>query len=242
MDEVGIQDTSAAYWRQQAEMAVASFRRKRLRAEYVPDRQAARERVLSLIPSGATIGRGDSITIEQIGVLPMLKRSGDHEVFDPYVWNEDGSNKVIGEERLRLKTRALTADVFLSGANAITLDGKVVATDSGGNRVAAMIFGPRKIIIVAGINKLVPDLDAALRRIHGIAAPMDLRHHATHHSRPEWLDIPCVKAGKCPDCAHAGRGCNFTIVIEGSRETPLHHSDDHTHRHNIILVGESLGF
>lgn len=242
MDETSIQETHNVYWRQQAEIAVANFRRKRLRAEYVPDRNAAREKVLSLIPPGATLGRGDSMSVDQIGVLPILRQSGDHEIFDPFERYEDGSLKVVGEARLDLQRRAMTADVFLSGANAITLDGKVVATDSTGNRVAAMIFGPKKIIIVAGVNKLVADLDAALERIHGIAAPMNLWHHAAYHRRPGWFEVPCVKAGKCVDCAHAERGCNFTIVIEGNRSTPPQHSDEHTHRHNILLVGESLGF
>ncbi|MBI2910255.1 MAG: lactate utilization protein [Chloroflexi bacterium] len=242
MDETSIQETNKVIWRHQAEIAVASLQRKRLRAEFVPDRNAAREKVLSLIPPGASIGRGDSITLDQIGVFDILKQSGDHEVFDPYERYENGTAKIKGEPRRDLQRRAMTADVFLSGANAVTLDGKVVATDSTGNRVAAMIFGPRKIIIVAGVNKLVPNLEAALERIHSIAAPMDFWHHATYHGFPGWLELPCVKAGKCPDCAHAERGCNFTIVIEGSRATPPQHSDEHTHRHHIVLVGEALGF
>lgn len=239
MNETGIQEGFDAYWRQKAETAVANFRRKRMRAEFVPDRQAAREKVLSLIPPGATIGRGDSLTLDQIGVMPVLKQSGDHELFDPFDWD---APPVVGEERVKLQRKAMAADVFLSGANAVTLDGRVVATDSTGNRVAPMIFGPKKIIIVAGVNKLVANLEAALERIHTIAAPVNFRQpYHSKRSLEEWSDLPCVKAGKCVDCAHGARGCNYTIIIEGSRDTPPSHTDEHEHRHNIILIGESLG-
>ncbi|MBI2910067.1 MAG: lactate utilization protein [Chloroflexi bacterium] len=239
VEELKTPDDINVYWRQQAEIAVANFRRKRLRAEYVPDRHAAREKVLSLIPPGASIGRGDSLTLDQIGVMPILKQSGKHEIFNPFDW--DGP-RVVGEARLDLQRRAMTADIFLSGANAITMDGRVVATDSTGNRVAPMIFGPKKIIIVAGVNKLVPNLEAAFKRIHSFAAPVNFRqHYHSERSRDEWSSLPCVKAGSCPDCAHAARGCNYSIIIEGSRETPPQHSDEHTHRHNIILIGEPLG-
>ncbi|MBI2907158.1 MAG: lactate utilization protein [Chloroflexi bacterium] len=242
MDETGIREANYTYWQKQAEIAVANFHRRRLRAVYVPDRNAAREKVLSLIPPGATIGRGDSMSVDQIGVMDILKQSGDHVVFDPFDRNEDGSLKLTGEALRDLQRKAMVADVFLSGANAVTLDGKVVATDSHGGRVAAMIFGPKKIIIVAGVNKLVPDVEAAFRRIREIAAPMNFWHHATYHRRQSWFELPCLKGGKCVDCTHFERGCNFTIVIESSRGTTPGQSDEDEHRHNIILVGESLGF
>lgn len=242
MEEESIQHANTYYWQHQAEIAVANFRRKRLRAEYVPDRAAARERVLSLIPPGATIGRGDSMSVDQIGVIDILKQSTEHTFFDPFERNEDGTLTLVGEALRDMQRKAMMADVFLTGANAITLDGKVVATDSHGGRVAAMIFGPKKIIIVAGVNKLVPDVEAAFRRIREVAAPMNFWHHANYHGRKTWMELPCLKSGKCVDCAHGLRGCNFTIVIESSKETTPGHSDEDEHRHNIILVGESLGF
>lgn len=241
MDETDIQDELRVFWQQQAEIAVANFRRKRVQAEYLPDRHAARERILSLIPPGASIGCGDSVTIQQIGVLPLLIQSNNHEILNPFDKHEDGGYKVLGEERIDLERRAMMADVFLSGANAVTLDGRVVATDGNGNRVAAMIYGPRKIIIVAGVNKLVPDLQGALNRIRQIAAPANFRRHADKHHRQAYYGLPCVKSGRCVDCAHEERGCNYTIIIEGGRIPSAQYPAHHRQRHNILLVGESLG-
>ncbi|MBI2909622.1 MAG: lactate utilization protein [Chloroflexi bacterium] len=241
VDEANTRVEVNAYWRLQAETAVANFRRRKLHAEYVPDRQAACEKVLSLIPKGASIGCGDSVSVVQTGVLSILRQSGDHEMFDPFDRNEDGSQKTVGEARLELQKRAMLADVFLTGANAVTLDGKVVALDGNGNRVAAMIFGPKKIIIVAGVNKLVPDLDAALKRVHQVAAPINFRRHADKHHSDHYYGLPCVKTGTCVDCAHEQRGCNYLIVIEGGRMTSPQYPDYHMQRHQIVLVGESLG-
>lgn len=240
-DETNVGSQYAAYWEKQAGIAIANFRRRQLTAEYAADREAARQKVLSLIPKGASIGCGDSVSVQQIGVMPLLRASGDHEIFDPFDRNDDGSQKVVGEARLELQKRAMMADVFLTGANAVTLDGRIVATDGNGNRVAAMIFGPKKIIMVAGVNKLVPDLDAAYRRIHEVAAPLNFRRHADKHHSEYYYELPCVKGGKCPDCAHVQRGCNFTIVIEGGRFQNAAYPDYHNRRHNLILVGETLG-
>ena len=140
----------------------------------------------------------------------------------------------------------MLTDVFLSGANAITLDGKVVCTDGNGNRVAALIFGPKKVIIVAGVNKLVADLDEALRRIHEVACPLNVRRHVLKHHHPELaLEKPCVKAGKCNDCSHVTRGCNYTVIIEAAHAPEAagqRYSPEHLARVNIIIVGEALGF
>lgn len=241
IDELNVQAEFHSYWQQQAGLAVANFRRKRLHAEYVPDRRAALEKVLSLIPPGASVGWGNSVTLRQIGVISALKESGDHQVFDSFVVDEDGNSLLSGEERLNLQRQALLADVFLSGANAITLDGKVVATDANGNRVAAMIFGPKKVIIVAGINKLVPDLDAALDRIHRVASPVNFRRLASKYHRTAYYELPCVKTGKCVDCTHPERGCCYTIIIEAGRSASPQFPLEHVNRVNIVLVGESLG-
>lgn len=240
MDETNMQTEFRAYWKQHAEITVANFRRKRLNAEYVPDKAAALEKILSFIPPGATIGWGDSVTLHQIGVIDALRKS-DHHIFDPFLRNEDGSYVNSSIERLELQRKALLADVFLSSANAVTMDGKVVATDGNGNRVAAMIFGPKKVIIAAGVNKLVPDLPAALSRIHQIAAPVNFRRHALKHHRESYRELPCVKAGKCVDCTHPQCRCCYTIIIGGGRSTSSLYPMEHTQRVNIILVGESLG-
>jgi len=200
-----------------------TLRANNLSAHYLPDREAAREFVLSLIPEGAVVGYGDSLTLQQIGVVEALE-SGPYTFLNP--WSAD-----TVEENLRLKRRALTADVFVTGTNALTLDGKLVNVDGHGNRVAAMLFGPEKVIVVVGINKIVPDLDAALARIREVAAPQNVARHTNFDPMP-----PCGITGKCRDCSSPWRICNKTVIIQreysNNRYSPVT---------TIVIVGEELG-
>ncbi len=247
-DDPRIKDILPAVYKTRAEKTIAAFTRKRLKAEYVPDRNAAVIRILELIPASASIGRGDSMTLDQIGIMPILSQQGTHEIFNPYLTDEQGHFLVKGDERLTLQKKALLADVFLSGANAITLDGKVVCTDGHGNRVAALIFGPKKVIIVAGVNKIVDNLDLAFKRIHEIAVPGNTRRHVVLHNAPATgLETPCVKTGVCKDCAHVARSCCYTVIIEAGKEADYasqgvgSYPRETVERINIILVGENLG-
>ena len=97
-----------------------------------------------------------------------------------------------------------------------------------------MIFGPEKVIVVAGVNKIVKDVDEALERIHNIAAPMNAKRHYIKHHTVEFGDLPCVRTGSCVDCSHAHRICRYTVIIEGVmvREKG---------RINVVIVGEELG-
>lgn len=245
IDETNIQVESESFFRQKAEQSIANFQRKRLHAEYVPDRKAALARILELIPPNASIGKGDSVTLSQIGIMAALKKSGGHQIFDPQDRGEEEAHMVRGEDRLKLQRQAMLADVFLSGANAITLDGKVVCTDGNGNRVAALIFGPKKVIIVAGVNKIVANLDEAFKRIHEIACPINARRHVVkHHASELYLEKPCVKIGKCTDCTHMARECIYTIIIEAAKSPELAgkmYPPEHLTRVYIVIVGETLG-
>ncbi len=235
------------FYHQRAERAIAAFQRKRLHAEYVPDCQAALARLLEIIPPDASIGRGDSETLNQIGIMPALRKSSQHRIFDPYLTDEQGQYPVKGEARVELQRQAMMTDVFLSGANALTMDGKVVCTDGNGNRVAALIFGPKKVIIVAGANKLVANLDEAFRRIHEIAAPLNSRRHVMKHHAPDIsLETPCAITGSCVDCTSPGRPCCYTVIIEAGRSAEsgarAGYSMAHLERIHIVIVGETLGF
>ena len=97
-----------------------------------------------------------------------------------------------------------------------------------------MIFGPDKVIVVAGVNKIVKDVNEALERIHNVAAPMNAKRHYLKHHRPEFGDLPCVRTGRCVDCNHGWRICRYTVIIEGAmiREKG---------RINVVLIGEELG-
>jgi len=138
------------------------------------------------------------------------------------------------EERLNLMRRVFSSDVYVIGTNAVTLDRKLVNTDGYGNRVAAMIFGPKKVIVVVGTNKIVKGVDEALKRIREVCAPINATRHAVKHHRSQFLELPCVKTGICTDCNHPWRICHHTTIIEGVSERRRGHI-------NVIIVGESLG-
>jgi hypothetical protein len=203
---------------------LARLRRNNLSALHVANREQALATVLSMIPEGAVVGYGDSLTLRQIGLVDALTEG-------PYVFLNPWAPGNTVEENVRLKKRALTADVFVTGTNALTLDGKLVNMDGHGNRVAAMLFGPDKVIIVVGINKIVADLDAALARIRKQAAPLNVQRHPDFDPLP-----PCGVTGECSDCASPWRICNKTVIIEreysNSRYAPVT---------TVVIVGEALG-
>jgi hypothetical protein len=221
-------------YRNLANIAVKSFGRRHLRAQYVPNKEDAIPKILEQIPEGATVGAGDSETLVQIGIFPALRKRGKNEIIYPFVRNDQGYLVEGREKSDELMRKALLADVFISGTNAITLDGKVVNIDGAGNRVAALIFGPKKVIIVVGANKIVKDADEAISRIKELCAPMNALRHGLQHHDTEFLELPCARAGVCADCFQPQRMCNFTSIIEGE-------SHWSTGRMNIIIIGEPLG-
>ena len=133
-----------------------------------------------------------------------------------------------------MEREAFSADIFLTSTNAITLDGRLVSIDGHGNRVSAMVFGPRKVIVVAGANKIVKDVDEALMRIHNFATPLNAMRHYLKHDMKEGGELPCVKGGSCVDCFHSERPCRYTVIIEGSGIMD-------PGRFEVVLVGEELG-
>ncbi|MCX7028306.1 MAG: lactate utilization protein [Spirochaetes bacterium] len=181
------------------------------------DRNSALDHLFSLIPAGLKVGLGGSTTLAELGVVERL-RAGPYRLIDRYrTANWDATMDAYRE--------ALLADVFVTGVNAITRKGELVCIDSSGNRVAAMIFGPRRVIVVAGINKIVDDLDAAFARLRTIA-PLNCRRlgHRT----------PCAESGVCEGCLSTETMCNYTGII--------HHGLKEKDRIYVILLAESLGF
>jgi hypothetical protein len=217
-----------------ANIAINNFAKRHIKAQYFPNKEAAIAGILELIPEKAVVGSAESVTIAQIGIFSALQKRKTNEVIYPFQRNEDGYLTVSREESYQMMRRVLTSDIFICGANAITQDGKLVNLDGLGNRVAPMIFGPNKVIVVAGANKIVKDLDAAFKRIKEICAPMNMLRHGLQHHDTEFLDLPCVKAGICVDCKKPQRACNFITIIEGQ-------SDWNSERLNIFIIGEQLG-
>jgi maleate cis-trans isomerase len=197
--------------------AVAALVKNDFTASYVNTRQEAIDRVLSLVDVNATIGVGGSWTLHRdLKLVELLEQRG-HTIFD--------HNKLGCDKSVELRRKQLAADVFLTSTNAITLDGKLVNVDGAGNRVAAMIFGPKKVIVVAGVNKIVRDVAAAEERIELFAAPMNSLRKGSSN--------PCTVTGTCTDCQGPACICKVTTIM---RKRPTYADI------NIIIVGEELGF
>jgi L-lactate utilization protein LutB len=173
---------------------------------------------LDLIPDESVVGMGGSTTVREIGLLDAL-RAGSYDLCDQY---EEGISK---EENFKRRKRGLTADVFVTGTNAIAKEGALVNIDGMGNRVAALAFGPEKVILVVGQNKICDTIDAALERVQNHVAPKNAARFG--------VDTPCAKTGECSDCAAAQRICNIYSIIKRQWAPGRIH---------VILVDEDLGF
>ena len=146
------------------QLASVALKKNGFEVLYTDNAKEALDKVISLIPKEAKVGIGGSVTVRDIGLVEAIEKQGNTIFMD---WGKPLELK----EKLKKRRDALTSDVFLTSSNAITLQGQLVNIDGTGNRVAAMIFGPKKVIIVAGANKLVGTLDGALARIRNIASP-----------------------------------------------------------------------
>lgn len=187
-------------------------------AVYVATGAEALERVAAMIKPGMKVGFGGSMTVKAIGVDQKAKALGA-EILDH---NAPGLEP---ERKMEILRGQLTCDLFVSGSNAITLDGDIVNVDRNGNRVGALSFGPKKTVVVVGTNKIVRDIDEALARIETTASPMNNKRLS--------MPNPCVKTGTCEDCRGEARICRIYQIL---RRKPG--MSDFT----VIVVGESLGF
>lgn len=206
--------------RMRAEQVIRSLKARNMPGFFAQDKAEAISVVNRIIPAGSVVGFGGSMTIQETGLLDAL-RAGNFRLLDRY--KSDLSNKEMADLRLK----ALTCDVLLTSANAITLSGKIVCVDGAGSRVAPIMFGPKKVIVVAGINKIVTDLPQAFDRIRTIAGPANCIRLSAK--------TPCAQDGICQDeaCAPPERLCNAFIILEGQRQKD---------RVNVVLIGEEFGF
>lgn len=198
--------------------AAEALSKNNFTAVYVETKEEALKKALELMEESQSIGLGTSMTLKELGIAEELKKKGK-EIYD----HTDPS--LTAEEKLEMRRKQQLSDCFISSTNAVTLDGKLVNVDGTGNRVSAMIFGPKKVVVIAGVNKVVKDVDAALDRIEQYVAPLN-------NKRFNFAN-PCTKTGSCMNCAGASRICNVTAIM---RKKPL--ATDI----NIIIVGEELGY
>jgi len=202
-----------------ARTIIKNLEKRRMAGSYAAGADQARDEVLEMIPPGTTVFRCGSMTVLGMGLWEALEARPDVTVLDPY------KPELSPEEGMELRRRGMIADVMIASTNAITLDGKLVNLDGMGNRVAAMAFGPKKVILVAGMNKVAPDLESAVARVKHYAAPVNSIRYG--------MKTPCVENGLCSDCKSPQRICNMWSTIEG------HMIKDRIH---VKLVGENLGY
>lgn len=209
------------YWQLRLEEVAGMLKDNNFETHVVADRAAAGKLVLEdLLPASKAkvIAYGGSMTLKAAGILDAI--AGDESL--ELIVSDDP--KLSMDEKIERRRQGLLADLYLTGTNAVTDDGQLVNLDMIGNRVAALTFGPKKVIVLAGRNKLVPDLESAMQRIKEYAAP-------TNAMRLD-CKTPCVKTSHCMDCKSPGRICNHWTITEKSFPKE---------RICVILINEDLG-
>lgn len=201
------------YYRKRGEILVKNLQKRHFEAYYCDSADEALCKALELIPEGASIGWGGAMSAQQIGLIDAVKTSKYHAI-----------DRAVAPDREQAMRECLLADVFISGANALSMDGEMVNIDGQGNRVAAIVYGPKSIIVIAGMNKVVDTLDDAITRARTVAAPIN-QQRFLH-------DNPCTATGKCADCISKTCICNQILITRHCRPVG---------RIKFILVGEDLG-
>ena len=197
---------------------VEVFNKHGFETSYAASKAEALEKALSYIDREKDlVAWGGCHSAEECGLLEAL-RDGTYRILDR-------STAKTPEEKVEFSRQALLSDVYIGGANALSATGELVNIDGNGNRVAAMSYGPKTVIVIAGMNKVMPDLDSAFKRARGVASPINCQRFG--------LDTPCSKLGLCADCNSPDRICNnFQVIV---RCKPVG-------RIKLILVGDDLGY
>jgi L-lactate utilization protein LutB len=207
-------------WRHEtlAGRTVEALKKNAFDAVYFPDAEKAAAFIMDFVGAGTKVGFGGSMTVKGMGIQDKVKAKGG-------VVLDHGLPELSAEEKNSIRHQQLSCDLFLSGTNAVTLDGCLLNVDGAGNRVAAMTFGPKKVIVVAGTNKICRNLDEAHERLKLYAGPLNNKR----------LNIPnpCVTAGVCMDCQGKTRICNVYSIMKRKPSAA-----DIT----VVIVGESLGY
>jgi len=212
-------DSMKEWWiEERAKRAIAKLESHDFKVAFVKNRKEAVEEILKSIHPHMKVGVGGSVTIRELGILEALESKG-YTLFNHW---QTGLSR---EESLQIRKAQMTCDLFLSSVNAVTLNGELVNIDGIGNRVNSSIFGPSKVILVAGYNKIVDDVEDAIKRIKNVSAPLNAKRLN--------IDVPCATVGRCVDCNSPNRICRVIVIHE--RKPSLTEM-------LFIIVGEELGF
>lgn len=206
----------STYYEKQAETIIKHLQKRGMEGYYCSDSKSAVQKALSLIPDGSTVTWGGSESIKECGLMEALK---DAPVT---LWDR---KDVKPEDMKAFYLKAFSANVYLMSSNAITLDGQLVNIDGTGNRIAALTYGPDRVILIVGMNKVCPDLESAITRVHNVAAPPNCMRLN--------IENPCTKDGICHNCLSPTKICNMLHVM---------HFNRFPGRIQVVLVGEQLGY
>ena len=210
-------EATKRYYEKRGHILVKNLQARHFDAYYCAGREEALQKALELIPEGATVGWGGAYSAEQIRLMEAVHQGNYRPI--------DRSLAKTQEEREQMMKDCLFSDVFLTGANGLSLDGQMVNIDGTGNRVAAIIYGPKTVLVVAGMNKVEDTLEDAIRRARTVAAPMNNQRFSN--------DNPCSVTGTCGNCKNLTCICNQIVITRHCRPAG---------RIKFILVGEELGF
>ena len=211
-------ELAAWHHEQRCQKAVEALGQNGFTAIYCRTKEEAREYIIRQSADAATVGFGGSQTVADLGVQAVFEAQGK-EILN------HGMPGLEPAQKMEIMRRQLTCDLFLTSSNAVTLSGSLVNIDGNGNRVAALTFGPRRVIVAAGRNKLVDgDLAAALHRVKNMAAPPNAKRLN--------CNTPCAKTGFCADCNSPERICRITHVMDRKpRAADIH----------VLIVNEDMG-
>jgi hypothetical protein len=195
-----------------------ALEKRNFSACYCTDKTAARKKILQKISRSASVGIGGSVTIRELDIIEKLEKRGNKVI---HHWKKGLTEETDRDVRLQEGS----ADYYLTSANAITLSGDIINIDGVGNRVAAMIYGPKSVIIVAGFNKIVSSMDEGIKRSKHIAGVMNAKRIGAK--------TPCAQTGMCVDCNAQQRICRVTTILQYRPwQTDI----------MVMLVNEELGF
>ena len=197
-----------------AQKVIAGLASRNMTGYYAANREEALKKALSLIPAGSSVSMGGCMSAQEIGLVEAV-RGGDYRFIDRHAF----------ADRREALLACYDADVFLSSVNAMSEDGVLVNIDGNANRVSAIAHGPKKVVMIVGMNKVCPDVDSALKRARGVAAPINAQRFG--------LDTPCAKTGSCMNCKSPDTICCQFLVTRYSK---------HAGRIHVILVNDNLGF
>lgn len=202
----------------QAATIIKALEKRNMKGYYCPDCASAVKQASELIPDGASVSFGGSMSLGESGVMDMLRSRTDIRLLDR-------SKAKTPEETKKLYHDALSSDVYFMSSNAITLDGELINIDGNGNRVAALIYGPERVVLIVGMNKVASTVEDGIRRVHNIATPANcIRLNK---------QTPCAATGVCHDCLSPDCICSQTVITRRSSVPE---------RIIVILVGEALGY